>query len=304
MRGAMSAQTSTHTDGRPPAQGGTSRRRVRLRAVIASAVTLGVVLAGSGSVLYAGFVRMPVNHPAAFLANGRAPGTRTLVVNAGSSTTHASLSGDYVAMLRERFDSHEFVNAGVNGATSGSLLDRLDEIIACRPDAVAVLVGGNDVRDGVPLHEFRANMDTILRRLQTETDARIAVFSLTPHGERLDSAANRALAPYNAAVKELASAHDVTYLPLHERMSALLQRRPGPRASEPPPVLAPLLGSAVRRYVGGRSWDEIAAANGLYLLTDHIHLSDRGAAVVADLAAGWLAHDGVETSRLSTTEAL
>ena len=288
----MSVQTASNREG---VRGRPGRRRWRVRLAIAFAAALVVVLVVSGAVVYAAFLRKPINHPAAFLARGRAPATRTVVVNAGSSTTHASLSSDYVAMLRERFgDSYEFVNAGVNGATSASLLDGLDEIIACRPDAVSVLIGGNDVRDGVPADVFHANMDAILRRLRAETGARIAMFSITPYGERLDSAANRAQAPYNAALEDLATAHEVTYLPLNETMGAILQRRPS--ASEPQPPPGPQIDAAVRRFVGRRSWDEIAAANGLRLLTDHIHLSDQGATVVADLATHWLAQDGVEIS--------
>jgi hypothetical protein len=36
------------------------------------------------------------------------------------------------------------------------------------------------------------------------------------------------------------------------------------------------------------SWDEVARDNGLELFVDHIHLSDRGGAMVTDVAAQWL----------------
>ncbi|MGW2324701.1 hypothetical protein ACWC5C_02910 [Streptomyces sp. NPDC001700] len=36
------------------------------------------------------------------------------------------------------------------------------------------------------------------------------------------------------------------------------------------------------------SWDEVARDNGLELFVDHIHLSDRGGAMITDLAARWL----------------
>jgi lysophospholipase L1-like esterase len=50
------------------------------------------------------------------------------------------------------------------------------------------------------------------------------------------------------------------------------------------------MGSAlVRRLVLRRSWNEVSEAHGLALLTDHLHLNDRAAAVLADLIAGWLA---------------
>lgn len=132
----------------------------------------------------------------------------------------------------------------------------------------------------------------MLRRLRRETSARIALLSPTLHGEWLDSAANRAQAPYTAAVRELAAVHGVTYLPLRETLAAQLARRPDVRRAEPPDGFGPLLAAAVQRYVARRSFDDIAAANGLVLLSDHIHRSDRGAAVVADLIADWLAERG------------
>jgi hypothetical protein len=45
-------------------------------------------------------------------------------------------------------------------------------------------------------------------------------------------------------------------------------------------------------YLGRKSCDEVAARNGFLLSTDGIHLSDRAAAVVADLVAR-LAHSAV-----------
>jgi acyl-CoA thioesterase I len=41
-------------------------------------------------------------------------------------------------------------------------------------------------------------------------------------------------------------------------------------------------------YLGRKSCDEVAARNGYLLSTGGIHLSDRAAAVVADLVADWL----------------
>jgi len=38
-----------------------------------------------------------------------------------------------------------FVNAGINGQLAYNLLRRLDDIVACRPDVVTILIGTNDV---------------------------------------------------------------------------------------------------------------------------------------------------------------
>ena len=271
-------------------------RWARRRAYAIGGLLLALVpTLGGALLLYVAFVRPPENHPAAFLRRGRQATTATLVVSAGASSTHASLSGDYVALLRGRLGGrgHEFVNAGVNGDTSGDLLRRLDAIVACRPDAVTILIGTNDARaalatGGAP-DTFRANLAAILARLNAGTAARVAVLSLPPLGEDLDSESNRVVDRYNAVIREVAAAHGAAYLPLHEELRALIEG--DGRGRRTPYAFRPgfLLGNAVRRYAGRQSWDAIADRNGFAALTDGIHLSDRGAAVAARLIAEWLA---------------
>ena len=49
--------------------------------------------------------------------------------------------------------------------------------------------------------------------------------------------------------------------------------------------------AAIRHKVLGQSFDHIAALNGFSILTDSIHLSERGSDVVAELIAAWLANE-------------
>ena len=268
----------------------------------ASVLTLaaGVPVAGFAALVYLAFLRRPANNPEAFLRAGRRPTTETLCVCAGDSLTHASLSADYVAMLRERLGKHghEFVNAGANGDTSGGLLRRLDEVVACGPDAVTIQIGTNDARDALAKGDapepFRGNLTKILARLNAETGARIAVLSVPPLGEDPAGEANSAVARHSAVLEDVAAAHGAAYLPLGEELAALVERdgRAGRVLYKLRPGL--LLANAVGRYVLRRGWDEVAARNGFLVLTDGIHLSDRGAAVAADLIARWLSRSAEE----------
>ena len=52
-----------------------------------------------------------------------------------------------------------------------------------------------------------------------------------------------------------------------------------------------MLVAAIRHNVLKQSFDHIAALNGFSILTDSVHLSERGADVVAELIAAWLAND-------------
>jgi lysophospholipase L1-like esterase len=251
--------------------------------------------------------RVPTGGPAVFLRRGRAPTTRTLVVCAGDSITHGVMSADYLALLRSRLGGrgYQFVNAGINGNLAWNVLQRLDDVIACRPDAVTLLVGTNDVlgtlgpswettyrrQQHIPVTPTLAwyveNLRGIVDRLMAETGARLAILDLPPLGEDLASEVNDRVRAYNAALREVAAAAGVPVLPLHDRLVAQL-----PEGHTPPPFEGrrDLMGSAlVRRLVLRRSWNEVSEAHGLALLTDDVHLNERAAAVVAELVEGWLA---------------
>ncbi len=262
------------------------------------ALLLGMFM-GIGGFFYLIFFRAPINHPAAFLKRGRRDSTKTLVLCFGDSLTHATISGDYVAMLREQFDAqgYEFVNAGINGNTTHHLLLRLDEIIACKPDIITILIGTNDVNATrsklaamqyslpyVPtLEKYCENLEAIVMRLKAETTARIMVISPPPLGEDLDSEINQRVAQYSAALKDVAAKHGATYLTLFEELAALLEgHQPHSTFTGEGGVI---LSTAFRYFVGRKSLDELSAENGFRVLTDYIHLNDRGAAVVARVIA-------------------
>jgi lysophospholipase L1-like esterase len=249
-----------------------------------------ITLMGVGALVYVAFLRGPTHGPQDFLANGPRAGTRYIVVAAGASMTQGSLGADWVGLLRTTrgSDGYEFVNAGRNGDTSAGLRERLDdEVIACRPVAVTVLIGTNDVLDAVPVDVYRSNVDAIVGRL-TAAEIPAAVLSLPPAGEDLGSPRNERVTAYNDVLADVAEAHDATYLPLHERLVTLLDE--GDRDSAAPYGFSfPLaLGTAFEHYVLRRSWDDVAASNGLTIHTDHLHLSDRAGQVVAELVDAWL----------------
>ncbi|GAB3585545.1 hypothetical protein GCM10027445_63180 [Amycolatopsis endophytica] len=259
-----------------------TKKRVIVTACLVLVAALGIV----GTAGYLAFVRSPENTPAEACA---AESTRPAVVGAGASMTQGTLGGDWIGALRGRpeFAGHEFVNAGVNGNTSADLLARVEtDIVACAPAAVMILVGTNDVRNGTPLDQYRDNLAAIVATLQQRTTARIALMSLPPLGEDLDTEINHSLAGYNAAIRDTAAQSGVDYLPVHERMVELLGRDGGQPYDFG--FLTALM-AATRHYVFGQSWDDVASSAGRELLIDHIHLNDRGAAQLTALAAAWLA---------------
>ena len=63
---------------------------------------------------------------------------------------------------------------------------------------------------------------------------------------------------------------------------------PTPFPSKLEYVLKVMVRARLQHLFPWRSWDSISAANGLYLLTDHIHVNDRAAAILASLLMPWV----------------
>jgi lysophospholipase L1-like esterase len=71
-----------------------------------------------------------------------------LVVLLGDSITAGVMSANFVDQLTVRMghDGYQFINAGINGDAAYNLLQRLVPIIDAKPDAVAIMVGTNDLQ--------------------------------------------------------------------------------------------------------------------------------------------------------------
>ncbi|GAA2719124.1 SGNH/GDSL hydrolase family protein [Actinocorallia aurantiaca] len=270
---------------------------MKKRILVALGLLLATALGLTATAGYLTFVRSAENPPAE--ACGGRPRSGPVVVAAGASMTQGTLGANWVDALRDRPEhrGYAFVNAGINGDTSGDLRKRVDsDIVACGPDAVTILVGSNDVLDGVPVADYRADLGAIVDRVKEKTSARIALMSLPPLGEDLDSPRNRKLGDYNAAIKETAARAQVDYLPVHEQAVDFLRKSGG---AETPFGFdfAVALKAGAEHYLLGQSWDDVSRGNGLTLLVDHLHLNDRGGAIVTGLVARWLSEGQATPSR-------
>ena len=228
------------------------------------------------------------------------PSGRPVLVCAGDSITQGAMSANWVRQVaRAVAPAVDTVNAGISGNLAWNLLSRLDEVIACRPAIVTVLIGTNDAlaqisrnwSDGYMRWQhlpqrpaigwYSGNLQRIVGRLKSETSARIALLSLPPLGNATGGRWQDLLAPYNAIIHDVAARAELPVLPAHERIAGLI------RESQPP---APwdgtrkLMGAAIlRRVLLRRSWDAIAHRHGFTATTDGVHLNEPAAAQIAAL---------------------
>lgn len=125
-------------------------------------------------------------------------------------------SDSFPAQLEARLQatgaSVQVLNAGVSGDTTAGGLARLDWALADRPDAVMVVLGGNDMLRGLEPSASRDNLDQILNRL-TKLDIPVLLCGmLAPANLGADYQAEfDSLYPHLA--QKYSQSHDVLFYP-------------------------------------------------------------------------------------------
>jgi len=141
-----------------------------------------------------------------------------LVARLGGGSPPESASASAAATL-------ELVaNLGVNGFTSRDLIEaELPQLEALEPDFVTLLIGVNDVVQGVSESTYRANVSVILDQLLGRLPAtRIVVvttpdYTVTPRGADYGDPAAQAdaIRRFNGAIGELAEERGVPVCDIH-----------------------------------------------------------------------------------------
>jgi acyl-CoA thioesterase-1 len=116
-------------------------------------------------------------------------------------------------------------NLGVNGFTSGDVIaSELPRLDALRPDFLTVLIGVNDVVQGVPSTTYRTNAGRILDELRARLPANriVAVgtpdYTVTPQGAAYGDPASQAagIRTNNSILKEVAVARGITFVDIYD----------------------------------------------------------------------------------------
>ncbi len=247
--------------------------------------------------------RLPKNRPSTYLKTPSVDNGREVIVLAGDSLTHGLIGFGYVNMVHEELDQTRFrlINAGVNAHLVWNLSERLEEIIACRPSIITILIGTNDANAATSEKECKAYMknlklpclpdlawfqeilQSVINRLQNETSASIAILSIPTIGEVPDHPAFKLSLDYGRVIKEIAIKSRVTYLPLQEQMLAYLEGNPGSPKYPLERGRVQMLLSIFKHYLFRTSWDKIGEDSGFILHSDYLHLNSISARMAADL---------------------
>jgi lysophospholipase L1-like esterase len=215
------------------------------------------------------------------------------------------------------------VNAGQNSITSYTVLEeRLDMILqSCsQPDFVLLMIGTNDARallypswardvirvnrlPQVPsLTNFANNLRGILDKLEQHSPTtQIAIATLPPMGENLQTRANSLIQEMNEVITSVVAEHPqrCTVLPVFARLVDAIERQSHGRSV---PIRAWLPVCIVQNLLYQNlypavNWNRLSKPLGHVVLSDGLHLNETGAKLVADVVAEWLLHNGLQRNR-------
>jgi len=138
------------------------------------------------------------------------------IVFLGDSITQAGKQPEgYTTLFKVFCDINGFevdvINAGIGGHKSNDMLARLQkDVLSHNPTWVSISCGVNDVwhsfkekPTGVPLPQYQKNMTEIVDRC-LNSGAKVILLTSTPIYEKIDSAQNQKLKPYNVFLRQLA----------------------------------------------------------------------------------------------------
>ena len=111
-------------------------------------------------------------------------------------------------MLKNDGINVSIVNAGVSGDTTAGGLARLDWSLADNPDAVIIVLGGNDLLRGIDPSATYANLDQIIERLKAHDIDVLLAGMQAPRNLGADYADE-----FDAIYKKLVSRHNVLFYP-------------------------------------------------------------------------------------------
>ncbi len=249
----------------------------------------------------------PATFPTAAFRQGL-DSTKPVIVCFGDSNTHGNVSYDWVADLAKKYTDYQLVNAGRNSDLTFTLLRRMEDVIACKPDIINLLIGTNDInatlaesslkryrrtnKIGANEHPsiatFEANYRRIIHQLKTETSAKISVMSLPLMGEDLANQPNAEVMKYNTIIRSISTEFGLNYLPLFETQQHFLEQHPSKPRFDFSSYFMLLTSSIFQHYYFNKSWDEITKTHGNQLSPDFLHQNAVSGKMIVQLMTNFI----------------
>lgn len=120
---------------------------------------------------------------------------------------------------QEFFPDKIILNRGIDSDVTEGVLNRLDTVTASKPDKIFIMIGINDIRQGIDSKNTLSNYEQIVSRLSgTLPDSDIYIQSILPVNSKT-GIDNRNVISLNSSIKELADSYGLTYIDIYSDMA-------------------------------------------------------------------------------------
>ncbi len=139
--------------------------------------------------------------------------------NLSKSEANIIFLGDSLTDLcewAEILQDNRIINRGICGDTTAGILNRINNIIESTPQKLFIMIGINDLNQGVAVEVIVHNYKLILKTFNNQIpDAKIFIQSLLPINNQIrDRDVNKQVIDLNANLKEMAQAFAFRYIDL------------------------------------------------------------------------------------------
>jgi len=276
--------------------------------IIVLVLILIAILFVVGFLYVSSIIAIPPKGRSAELSLYNRPKSGRIIACIGDSLTHGNIGDCWVDSLRGEYPKDTFLNEGINGNVVWQVHQRIKHILDCKPDIVLLMIGSNDAmasfdkdsgkryKNNNKLPEvptFKSYQKLLPELIDSLSDiSNIALCTIPPIGENKDSAVNNHIKKYNEFIELTAKNKNITLLPVSRLLWDDLSIRTYPFKSDYDPSSLPIIrriyGGIVHHYIFKRSWDDVAKSKGQWLLFDQIHLGERGAKIVFNIAKKYI----------------
>jgi lysophospholipase L1-like esterase len=127
----------------------------------------------------------------------------------------------------EIFPNKKIRNRGIFGDTTYGVLNRINQIDNCKPSKAFVMIGINDLQQGVSIKNILQNYKKIINDLK-RTNARIYVYSVLPINNKLFLQSNphfdvsnlqKNVIQLNDQLKKMCKSNNITYVDLYNQVA-------------------------------------------------------------------------------------
>jgi lysophospholipase L1-like esterase len=150
----------------------------------------------------------------------------------------------------------------------------------------------NELPEVPTLEKYKEHLNELIEKIGIQS--KIAICTLPPIGENVNSEVNKHVNLFNDYIKLIANQKNLSLLPVSAALWSEINSRTYPikldfNSKAIPLMLKRILGGIFHHYLFKKSWNDISRAKGQWILFDQIHLNERGAEIVYKLAKDFIA---------------